>query len=161
MTTVDHAYQEFRAAGWVDEDNNFYDAVQQAICEDVIELLEKFSNQGHSGQTAQYAINLFTTLAKFQPIVPLTGEDWEWVDQSEFWGSPHYQNKRASHVFKDEAGNAYDIQGIVFWEWSTSPDIDDGKPYKVYFTNNECSVPVTFPYTPSIEYRQWQGESNV
>lgn len=149
-----HARNEFRAAGWVDENGKFKDEMQEAICTHVLKLLEVFSDEDHSGSSAPYAINLFSTLAKFEPLVPLTGEDWEWNDVSEYSGrdnGPVYQNKRCSHVFKDNTG-AYDIDGIVFWEWYTDPET--GEKSKSYFTSRDSRVPVTFPYTPKIEYHE-------
>jgi hypothetical protein len=151
---INHAMREFRAAKWINDDGKWNDEMQEAICNHVLKLLEVFSDEGHSGSSAPYAINLFSTLAKFEPIVPLTGEDWEWNNVSEYGGNdngPQYQNKRCSHVFKDNNG-AYDINGIVFWEWYT--DYETGKKYKSHFTSKESHVPVTFPYTPKIEYRE-------
>jgi hypothetical protein len=139
-----HAQNEFVAAGWCDENGVFKDEMQQAICEHVLKLLEVFSEEGHSGSSAPYAINLFSTLAKFKPIAPLTGEDWEWVDVAEYNGSPLWQNKRCSSVFKDETG-VYDIDGRVFWEWYRNSE--SGKVYKTYFTSKGSRVYITFPYT--------------
>lgn len=152
---INHAKTEFRAAGWTDEHGNFKDDMQEIICNGVLELLEVFSKEGHSGTTAPYAIELFSKLAKFEPVVPLTGEDWEWNEVAEGL----YQNKRCSHVFKNkETGEAYDIDGKVFYEWGTrelEPD-EEGYPgeygFKSYFTNGDSKVPVTFPYTPTTEY---------
>jgi hypothetical protein len=149
-----HALIEFRAAGWIDENGKFKDEMQEAICKHVLKLLKLFSKEGHSGSSAPYAINLFSTLAKFEPIVPLTGEDWEWNDVSEYGGregDPLYQNKRCSRVFKDSKG-AYDIDGIVWYDWSI--DEKTGERYKSYFTNRDSRVLVTFPYTPKTEYKR-------
>jgi hypothetical protein len=139
-----HAQNEFVAAGWCDTNGVFKDEMQQAICEHVLKLLEVFSEEGHSGSSAPYAINLFSTLAKFKPIVPLTGEDWEWNDVAENNGSPLWQNKRCSSVFKDDTG-VYDIDGRVFWEWYRNSKTDE--VYKTYFTNRNSRVYITFPYT--------------
>ena len=156
-----HAREEFRAAGWVDANGEFKDGMQKMICEHVLRLLNVFDGEGHSGSSAPYAIGLFSRLAKFEPIAPITGEDWEWHDVSEISGVTHYQNKRCSSVFKDgKDGEAYDIDGKVFWEWAISYD-DDGKPngkaHKSYYTGRESRVPVTFPYVkpkePIYEYR--------
>lgn len=138
-----HAQNEFVAAGWCDTNGVFKDEMQQAICEHVLKLLEVFSEEGHSGSSAPYAINLFSTLAKFKPIAPLTGEDWEWVDVAEYNGSPLWQNKRCSSVFKDETG-VYDIDGRVFWEWYRNSE--SGEVYKTYFTSKGSRVYITFPY---------------
>ena len=140
-----HAREEFRAAGWTDENGNFNDEMQALICANVLDLLNVFAKQGHSGSSAPYAINMFRRLVNFKAITPLTGEDWEWSHVADnLW-----QNKRCSSVFKDETGNAHDIDGKVFWEWNVG--FDDGKPYKSYYTNGGCHTPVTFPYHPPKE----------
>jgi hypothetical protein len=148
---INHAQSEFKAAGWMD-DSGYTDEMQGMICEHLLKLLQVFSDEGHSGSSAPYTINLFTRLAKFEPIAPLTGEDWEWHDTGH-----NFQNKRASHVFKDYDGNCYDIDGKVFWEWSRRPLDEDevGYPgfrtYKSYYTCRDSRVPVTFPYSPPKE----------
>ena len=153
-----HAWIEFRAAGWIDENNKFNDEMQELICKHVLKLLEVFDEEGHSGSSAPYAINLFEKLAKFEPVAPLTGEDWEWTNVSEYGGGNNgilYQNKRCGHVFKDDDG-AYDMDGVIFWEWFT--DKETGEKFKSYFTGRESRVPVTFPYTPKREYRECINE---
>ena len=152
-----HAVLEFKAAGWLNEDGSYKDEMQGMICEHVLTLLRVFSDEGHSGTTAPYAIRLFSRLAMFEPIAPLTGEDWEWI-KHDYGDSVTYQNKRASHVFKDEDGNAYDIEGKVFWEWAMPYEgREPFEPYKSYYTSRDSRVPVTFPYNvpdkPIYEYR--------
>jgi len=144
-----HAMVEFQAAGWLDENGNYMDEMQEAICKHILKLLDVFADEGHSGSTAPYTINLFSKLAAFEPIVPVTGEDWEWTEV----GHGVYQNKRCSHVFKQADrfdGQAYDIDGKIFWEWYKSQE--DGEVFKSHFTSGESQVPVTFPYTPKREY---------
>lgn len=154
-----HAWLEFKAAGWLDENGKFKDDMQEAICNHILALLKVFADEGHSGTTAPYTVDLFKKLAMYEPIVPLTGEDWEWQDVSDRSdGTKWYQNKRCSHVFKDKDG-AYDINGRVFWEWSERPLHEDeegypgmSEPYKSYYTGRDSRTPVTFPYTPSTVY---------
>jgi len=144
-----HAINEFKAAKWLDENGKYCDDMQEAICTHILMLLEVFSAEEHSGSTAPYTINLFSKLAAFEPIVPVTGEDWEWTEV----GDGMYQNKRCSHVFKQADrfdGQAYDIDGKVFWEWYKSEE--DGKMSKINFTSGASHVPITFPYTPKREY---------
>ncbi|MGL5618461.1 MAG: hypothetical protein ACRDDC_02335 [Tannerellaceae bacterium] len=157
MSLKSHAEREFFAAGWTDKAGNFKDEMQELICKQILELLQVFSDHGHSGSTAPYAINLFSKLAKFEPIVPLTGEDWEFNEVSE----GVFQNNRCSHVFKQADrfdGQPYDIEGKVFYEWVERDleEDEDGFPgkhkYKSCYTNSGSRVPVTFPYTPSTEY---------
>lgn len=142
-----HALAEFRAAGWTDADGKFEDEMQEDICKHVLELLKVFSDEGHSGSTAPYTVNLFKKLAMFEPIVPLTGEDWEWHEPS----PGVFQNIRCSRVFKQADrfnGQAYDIEGRVFRE-----------PTGACYTGAESRVPVTFPYTPKTEYVDVSGDN--
>lgn len=150
MSYMTYAMNEFRAAGWVDENGKFDDEMQELICKHVLKLLEVFSEEGHSGFSAPYAIKLFSSLAAFEPIVPLTGEDWEWAEVSS-GSSMKYQNKRCGHVFKDEDGQAYDGNGVVFYDIYID---EDGKQQKSHYTCRESRVNIEFPYTPTIEYRR-------
>lgn len=102
----------------------------------IMNLLKVFSDQGHSGFSASYCINTFKQLAMFELLSPLTGKDDEWIEV----GNNTYQNKRCSHVFKDETG-AYDIDGRFFVG-------KDGS----CFTSHESKVFIEFPYTPRSEY---------
>ena len=151
-----HAWREFKAAGWLDENGKFEDEMQEAICNHVIRLLGVFAGEGHSGASAPYAISLFEKLAKFEPIAPLTGEDWEWNDV----GDGVYQNKRCSHVFKQADrfdGQAYDINGKIFWEWYTDPETNE--QHESYYTSNESFTPIEFPYVPTKEYIYKESEA--
>ena len=121
-----HARKEFEVLGWPGDCE-----MQKMICDNVLELLEAFSGQGHSGSSAPYALGLFEKLAKFQPISPLTGEDNEWNEV----GSERYQNNRDGEVFKD-GDSAYWAFGKIFRH-------EDGYTY----TSSDSSVPVAFPWT--------------
>ena len=142
-----HALAEFRAAGWTDDEGKFKEEMQEAICKHVLELLKVFADEGHSGSTAPYTVNMFKKLAMFEPLVPLTGEDWEWHEPS----PGVFQNIRCSRVFKQADrfnGQAYDIEGRVFRE-----------PTGACYTGAESRVPVTFPYTPKTEYVNVPGDN--
>jgi hypothetical protein len=152
-----HALMEFKAAKWLDEDGKYSDEMQEAICTHVLKLLEVFADEGHSGSTAPYAVNMFKKLAMFEPLIPLTGEDWEWTEVS----TGVFQNKRCSRVFKQADrfdGQAYDIDARVFYEWHT--DKETGEKYKSHYTSSDSFSPVTFPYTPSTEYVERASEAS-
>lgn len=104
--------------------------------EAVLEIVKVFEEQGHSGMSAGIVTQLVEKLMRFEPLTPLTGGDDEWTEVS----PGCFQNKRCSHVFK-ENGEAYDINGRIFRE-----------PGGSCFTNRDSRVPVTFPYTPKHEY---------
>jgi len=136
-----HAMQEFEAAGWVTADGIWADKMQEQMCTHLLKLLTVFADEGHSGFSANYATNLFNELARYKPIVPLTGEDSEWKDISAMSGSERYQNKRCGRVFKDADGRAYDIEGTIFRN-------ADG----VCYASGASHVTITFPYTPTTKY---------
>ena len=155
----EHALTEFKVAGWLDDSGKYTDEMQEMICTHVLKLMDLFADEGHSGSTAPYTINLFKKLAMFKPITPLTGADDEWV-RHDYGVEPTYQNKRLSSVFKDANGDCYNIDGKVFWEWYRG---EDGNPTKIYYTSGDSRVPVTFPYAPPdepiYEYRYSEDDS--
>lgn len=135
-----HAEMEFKALGYEPISKLSSDDPNRWIQENIFELLAVFRKQGHSGFSAPFCIDYFSKLANFEPLSPLTGEAWEWVDVSESSGYPLWQNARCSHVFKDETGS-YDIDAKVFRE-----------PSGACYTNRESRANVAFPYTPKREY---------
>ena len=106
----------------------------------LIELIAVFASHRHYGFSAGFATEMFSTLSKFKPIGPLTGEDSEWT-LLEYADDITYQNKRCSHVFKKQGSQAYDINGKVFRE-----------PNGCCYTNLDSRVYITFPYVPKTEY---------
>ncbi len=152
---ITHAMNEFRAAGWVDEAGKWTDDMQEAICKHVLDLLRVFGSEGHSGSSAPYTISLFSTLAKFDPVTPLTGEDWEWneICDDRTGGVTVFQNKRCGAVFKQSDrfdGKPYYLDAVVFWEWYTDPET--GEKFESYYTSRDSMRPIEFPYTPKTEY---------
>lgn len=154
---VNHAKREFQYAGWVDENGNFIDEMQEAICNSVLKMLEIFADEGHSGSSAPYAINMFKRVASFEPLSPLTGADDEWVDH----GDGMFQNKRMGSVFKGKDrfnGQAYWLDGKVFWEWAGTKE----EPFKSYYTSGDSCVPIEFPWvkpeSPEYIYKQSDAE---
>jgi len=124
---LDYAKEELKRIGMIDSGEPYNDWATKAI----LDLIDLFGSQGHSGFTAPYVITAFSRLAMFKPLSPLTGEDDEWKELSD--GS--FQNKRYSAVFKDKDGTAYNINGKVF--------TDDGE---VWYGCKDSIVNVTFPY---------------
>lgn len=135
---VEHARVELEMAGYFEKDG-LYDGM---LGPEVLELVEKFSAQGHSGMSAAITLGLFSKVAAFEPLLPLTGKDEEWNETS----PGHYQNRRCSHVFREE-GKCFDISGIIF-------KAKDGGTY----TSRGSSVPVAFPYAPHSEIREEESD---
>lgn len=129
---IEHAKRELGLYG----DTFYGDMLNDAV----LELIEKFAEQGHSWMSASVCIAMFSRLAAFEPLGPLTGEASEWNEVAE----GVYQNNRCSHVFKQPDrfdGQAYDIEGRVFRQ-----------PNGCCFTSGDSFVPVEFPYSPKREY---------
>lgn len=129
---VDYARTELQAAGLFDKDSDYDGMLGDAV----MELIEKFAAQGHSGSSAARTASLFMRLAQRKPLGPLTGAEDEWTKV----GRDLWQNKRCPNVFKDAGGRAYDIEGIVF-------ELPNGNRY----LGAKSRVYVTFPYTPHSE----------
>ena len=126
MGLITHAEKEMELA-WP-KSNEMQDAVKK----DVLQLIEVFAKQGHSGMSAPYVLGVFTKLARFEPLSPLTGADDEWTEASE----GIFQNNRCGEVFKcGKNGEAYWINGKIFRE-----------PNGCTYTSKESCVPVTFPW---------------
>lgn len=126
-TLVDYAKEELKRIGMIDSGEPYNDAVAKAI----LDLIELFASQGHSGFTAPYTVNAFKRLAMYKPLSPLTGEDSEWSEV----GSGCYQNKRYSAVFKED-GKAHNIEGKMFTD-------DNGT---TWYLSKDSQVEVFFPY---------------
>lgn len=112
------------------------DEMNLAVRNHLLKMCVEFEKAGHSGFSANYAANILNKLLRYEPILPLTGNDDEWQEV----GDGVFQNIRCHRVFK-ENGQAYDIEGKVFKE-----------PSGVCFTNKNSRVEITFPYTPTTEY---------
>ncbi len=131
---IKHAKSELEFAGYFNGDG-----INKAMAEDILQLIEVFSQQGHSGFSASHALSIFKLLADFKPISPLTGNDDEWTEVVD----GVFQNKRYSGLFKQADifdGKAYDIYGKIFRD-------PDGSTW----TNSDSFVAVDFPYVPKSE----------
>lgn len=125
---INHAKRELAILQSEEEDE-----LQEQINKNILDIVELFLEQNHSGTSASYVVGILDRLLRFEPISPLTGEDDEWNHV----GENYYQNKRCSHVFK-ENGQAIDINGKLF--------SDDGD---VWYSNNESAIDIEFPYFPT------------
>ena len=68
MSMVEYAKSELERIG---KDKK---GMQDAINKNILEIVEIFSNQGHSGFSAGYALNVLERLLRYKPLTPLTGE---------------------------------------------------------------------------------------
>ena len=81
---------------------------QAEVNKDILQIVDDFSGQGHSGFSASYTLNLLTRLLKFYPLTSIKDDESEW----EAHAGAINQAKRYSALFKDEDGSVYDIDRI-------------------------------------------------
>jgi hypothetical protein len=146
---VDYARMELEAAGWLKDEGMYGDLLGKAV----MELVEKFSEQGHSGNSAPAVIKLFSKVAMYEPLGPITGEDFEWQDA--YLGPVTQQNKRCFALFKDKDGKVTYSDAIlkrdqrgISWRgraWLTREDYESGDRSKMISSSQEI---FGFPFTP-------------
>ena len=146
-----HAIDELKLAGLFDKDSD-YDGM---IGEAVLELIEVFAKQGHSGHSAPMVASIFQKLANYQTLTPLTGEDSEWNNVSGLTDNT-FQNNRNGAVFKDgKDGRAHYIDAII-WRTEKGTTWCGGarlsSPYQKAGTEPQIVRSVqyikAFPFTP-------------
>lgn len=99
-----HAEKELRLAGLFDHDSD-YDGM---LGEAVLELMELFAGQGHSGFSGSLAAHIFGRLVKFEALTELTDNSDEWNDISEMQdGEPGWQSTRSPSCFSTDGGKTY------------------------------------------------------
>jgi len=149
MTTLDKAKLEFLKLGYKPIDD-CEDDPDKWIQENVLELLDVFSKQGHSGMSAPYVISLFKKLANHEPLSPITCEDDEWYDSE--LNDDTYQNKRCSAVFKHGKDGKPNYLDAIVWR-----DVQDDCNFtgRVLNSKNEyvtSSQDIKLPFTPKKFY---------
>lgn len=104
---VQHAKEELERAGMFDKDADY----GGAIAEYVMDLMEVFASQEHSGGTAMLTLEVFNQLARFSTLTPLTTDPAEWMDVSAASGGEGvWQSRRKPSVFSNDGGKtAYDL----------------------------------------------------
>ena len=143
-----HAISEFKMAGY-DPIENCEDDPNKWIQENVLELLEVFSKQGHSGFSAPYCIKYFKKLANFECLTGIMCLNEEFNDVGHC-----YQNRRNSAIFKKEIDSKpYYLDAIVWRDSSGSCFTGevDGVTSRQYIKS--------FPFIPKtfyIDVESWE-----
>lgn len=100
---VTHARREMDRVGLFDKDADY----SGALANSVMEIVELFAKQNHSGASAAIAIQLLEKLLRFQTLSPLTSDPGEWGDRSEISGRPIWQNERDPSFFSHDGGKTW------------------------------------------------------
>jgi len=150
MSYLEHAKREFQKLGYkpIEECE---DDIDKWIQESVLELLEVFSKQGHSGSSAPFAIHYFEKLANHEPLAPIMCTEDEWNSCADVGDHELFQNNRCSAVFKCGInGNPYYIDAIVWRSengFSFTGSVFNSKNEKIYSKQD-----IKLPFTPKTFY---------
>ena len=142
-----HAERELKFIGYDDTDS-FDKMAKDAI----LQLIETFAKQGHSGFSANYVANMFHKLVKYETLSPLKGNDDEWGNVSDMSGDRKtlFQNNRDGRVFKNDDG-AFFTEAIIWTESGESS-----------YTNKDSNRYIkSFPFTPKTFYVEVDKDKNI
>jgi len=107
------AEDELRAVGLFDKDSDYGGMMGEAV----MKLIRVFAEEGHSGFSASMAISLFSRLASWKPLTPITNNPDEWNDVSNLCanGKPLWQSKKDSECFSEDGGETYYNLNSIKW----------------------------------------------
>jgi len=113
MSLIEHAKAELKYSGYIPLDQEQDDSPNKWIQENLLELIEVFSKQGHSGFSASYCIDAFCKLANYKLLSPIKDDSQnDWCETSK----NVFQHKRLSALFKDGKGMPYYLDAITWKE---------------------------------------------
>ena len=99
-----HAWDELVRVGAFTADTDFYGGMTGRA---IMELIETFAAQGHSGASAPTVIAAFAKLASFEPLTALTDDPDEWQEVADgLW-----QSCRKPDAFSRDGGRTYRVTG--------------------------------------------------
>lgn len=99
MGLVSHAEFELRRAGLYDKDSDY----EGMLAKNVVELMRVFAAQGHSEGSAMRTLELFSCLARFKTLTPITSDADEWFQV----GPEVWQSKRHPGYFSADGGKTF------------------------------------------------------
>lgn len=108
MSLIEFAKKELADAGYF-TDQDFYGGMTGKA---VLELIECFANQGHSGMSAGITLAIFNQLANYKPINPIEDKIEDWSDS--VGDGTILQHKKLSSLFKTSGDRAYYLDAIAF-----------------------------------------------
>ncbi len=151
MSLLDHAVMELDALGVLEYDNSPEPGGENTpgpdtwMRDSILELLTVLSKQGHSGESRNLCIGLFTKLAQFQPLTPITGRDTEWFEHE---NPIMFQNKRLGNLFKAGARDQAYYLDAVHWRTQTGRVFAGPAKLPDGSTLLSRQYVKTFPFTP-------------
>jgi len=137
--------EQLISSGAHDEEEDFYGGMTGKAVE---ELWEKFQSQDYGDAIHRtIARDIFITLAKQQPLCPITGKEEEWSTDVNY-----RQNMRCSALFKEkDTDKAYYIDAIV-WQGEDNWDTFTGRVCLPDGSVIYSRQYVRFPFEPKTFY---------
>jgi hypothetical protein len=128
-----HAEYELSLLDWTD-DKEVYNGL---LSKSVLELIDLFSKQGHSGASAYIVREVFYKLSKFEALTELTTNPDEWLEYVE----GEFQSKRNPSCFSRDLKYYYNLDGekVKLDEIDSIPHIKGYKLIKLreYIKNDD------------------------
>lgn len=103
-----HAWDELDRAGLFTGDGDFYGGMTGRA---VMDLVNVFVEQGHSGASASIVIDILRRVLAFEPLSPLTDDPAEWIEVA----NGLWQSRRQSQAFSKDGGKTYQLTD----DWGT------------------------------------------
>ena len=102
----------------------FEDDYVQQIGNCAYEICKLFCEQGHSGMSAEFTLQLIFSLLQGDTLAPLTNNPDEWCDLSEQSNEKLYQSKRKFSCFSEDLIYYYDNDDKENYEEKVDEDGD-------------------------------------
>jgi len=114
MNLIQHAQLELKLAGLFDKDSDYGGEIGKAV----LELVNVFGKQGHSGFSAEWTLEVFNKVASYKNLTPITSDPKYWIEVDKgMW-----QNARYGSLFSKDGGKTwYDVDApkkkwYQFWK---------------------------------------------
>ena len=171
---------EFAKERELDDSDDIMNSYIEKCIDSAKELALLFSNQNHTGMSANITLTMFNRLAKREPMTPITGEDDEWNFITDI-NENLYQSNRDSKLFKrrdsDKEDWKYTYNDILKITndddiWKNYPPLDDPgtldddiPEVKEYFDKrhdlrNKLNSTITFPFKPKTYVYYWDFDKH-
>lgn len=106
---IRHAEAELKRAGLFDKTSDYGGLIAEAV----MKLVRVHAEAGHSGASHAITLDVFTRVANFKTLTPITTDPTEWqqvCDANELEPTGLWQNRRQSSLFSRDGGKTwYDI----------------------------------------------------
>lgn len=96
---TDHARRELEIAGFESE------VYGTLLGDAVMELIDVFDKQEHSGHSAYVVLTAFAEVAAFRTLSPLTNNPDEWMEVAD----GKWQSRRNPGAFSEDGGKTYTL----------------------------------------------------